>query len=73
MRFIRAVSTAEGEEKAQEHELLFFETSAKTGQSIAELFKRIAVLLTGAEPSMQMTTQQALEELPNQKEQSKYC
>ncbi|AXA48511.1 Rab family GTPase [Malassezia restricta] len=38
----RTVSEEEGRAFAQQHNLLFFETSAKTGQNVAEVFASIA-------------------------------
>ena len=38
---IRKVSRSEGKAKAREHEALFLETSAKTGDNIEMLFERI--------------------------------
>lgn len=39
---VRRVSTKEGKDYAEEEGLLFFETSAKTGQNVAEVFTAIA-------------------------------
>ena len=43
----RQVSTAEGQEYAEKMNLLFFETSAKSGANIKNLFNELAKKLTG--------------------------
>ncbi|KAL6867271.1 hypothetical protein ACP4OV_015295 [Aristida adscensionis] len=43
----RQVSTEEGEAKAQEHGIMFIETSAKAGFNIKPLFRKIASSLPG--------------------------
>ena len=43
----RQVSTAEGQEYAEKMNLLFFETSAKSGANIKSLFNELAKKLTG--------------------------
>ena len=39
----RQVSTAKGKAFAEEHNMIFYETSAKTGAGVKELFQAIAV------------------------------
>merc|ERR1712217_260222 len=43
----RQVSTEEGEEKAKENGVMFFETSAKAGNNIKALFRQLAQALPG--------------------------
>jgi Ras-related protein Rab-6A len=43
----REVTTAQGEEEAKKHNLMFIETSAKVGHNVKTLFKRIAQALPG--------------------------
>ncbi|PHJ22164.1 rab6 [Cystoisospora suis] len=45
----RQVSYEEGQKKAQEHDILFMETSAKAGYNIKNLFRRLASALPGLE------------------------
>ena len=45
----RQVSTEEGEEKAKELNVMFIETSAKTGYNVKQLFRRVAGSLPGME------------------------
>ena len=45
----REVTTAQGEEEAKKHNLMFIETSAKVGHNVKNLFKRIAQALPGME------------------------
>ncbi|EDN03177.1 GTP-binding protein ryh1 [Histoplasma mississippiense (nom. inval.)] len=43
----REVTTAQGEEEAKKHGLMFIETSAKVGHNVKQLFRRIAQALPG--------------------------
>lgn len=45
----RQVSVEEGEKKAKEHKTIFVETSAKAGQNVKSLFRKIALALPGME------------------------
>ena len=47
----RQVSTEEGKEYAEKMNLLFFETSAKSGANIKSLFNELAKKLTGIDTS----------------------
>ena len=38
----KKVSTAKGKQFAEEHNMIFYETSAKTGAGVKELFQAIA-------------------------------
>lgn len=45
----RQVTTEEGERKAKELNVMFIETSAKTGYNVKQLFRRVAAALPGME------------------------
>eukprot|EP00922_Rhytidocystis_sp_ex-Travisia-forbesii_P047562 GHVS01070861.1.p1 GENE.GHVS01070861.1~~GHVS01070861.1.p1 ORF type:complete len:214 (+),score=23.18 GHVS01070861.1:173-814(+) len=45
----RQVSFEEGQQKAQEHDIMFCETSAKAGFNIKSLFRKLAAALPGLE------------------------
>lgn len=45
----RQVTTDEGEKKAKECKTIFIETSAKAGQNVKSLFRKIALALPGME------------------------
>ena len=51
----RQVSEEEGQEYAQRMNLIFFETSAKTGANIKGLFNELAKKLTGIETDLTNT------------------
>ncbi|XP_070838843.1 ras-related protein Rab-6A isoform X1 [Chaetodon trifascialis] len=44
---IRQITTEEGEQRAKEMNVLFIETSAKTGYNVKQLFRRVAAALPG--------------------------
>jgi len=43
----RQITTEEGEQRAKEMNVLFIETSAKTGYNVKQLFRRVAAALPG--------------------------
>ncbi|XP_017563239.1 ras-related protein Rab-6A isoform X4 [Pygocentrus nattereri] len=45
----RHITTEEGEQRAKEMNVLFIETSAKTGYNVKQLFRRVAAALPGME------------------------
>eukprot|EP00922_Rhytidocystis_sp_ex-Travisia-forbesii_P037199 GHVS01055435.1.p1 GENE.GHVS01055435.1~~GHVS01055435.1.p1 ORF type:complete len:180 (+),score=14.70 GHVS01055435.1:90-629(+) len=45
----RQVSFEEGQQKAQDHEVMFLETSAKAGFNVKSLFRKLATALPGLE------------------------
>jgi len=45
----RQVTTEEGEKKAKELNVMFIETSAKSGYNVKQLFRRVAAALPGME------------------------
>merc|ERR1712134_215400 len=49
----RQVSIDEGERKAKELNVMFIETSAKTGYNVKQLFRRVAAALPGMESSVE--------------------
>lgn len=55
----REVTTAQGEEEAKKHDLIFIETSAKVGHNVKPLFKRIAQALPGMESERDNTPNQS--------------
>ena len=46
----RQVTNEEGEKKAKELNVMFIETSAKSGFNVKQLFRRVAAALPGMEP-----------------------
>merc|ERR1712183_201755 len=53
----RQVSIDEGEKKAKDLNVMFIETSAKTGYNVKQLFRRVAAALPGMEPKGQPNEQ----------------
>ncbi|KAK5859187.1 hypothetical protein PBY51_003271 [Eleginops maclovinus] len=55
----RQITTEEGEQRAKEMNVLFIETSAKTGYNVKQLFRRVAAAL----PGMDNTQDKSREEM----------
>lgn len=55
----REVTTAQGEEEAKKHNLMFIETSAKLGHNVKTLFRHIALALPGMETEAQTGASQS--------------
>merc|ERR1712134_62334 len=53
----RQVSIDEGERKAKDLNVMFIETSAKTGYNVKQLFRRVAAALPGMEPKNEESAQ----------------
>ena len=53
----RVIETERGEQLAKEYGLAFFETSARTGQNINELFQQMAQSIMKEKPHMTATNQ----------------
>eukprot|EP00736_Rhodelphis_marinus_P013085 Rmarinus@m.13900 len=73
----REVSVEEGEAKAKEHNVLFIETSAKTGFNIKALFRKIAAALPGMESSQMARDLDMIDvrlnPTPLEKTEASYC
>ncbi|KZF23240.1 ras-domain-containing protein [Xylona heveae TC161] len=57
----RMVTTAQGEQKAKENNLMFIETSAKVGHNVKQLFRMIAQALPGMEGENQQAGSQMID------------
>ncbi|KAF2459135.1 ras family-domain-containing protein [Lineolata rhizophorae] len=57
----REVTTAQGEDEARRHNLMFIETSAKVGHNVKTLFRRIAQALPGMEAEGGQTQSQMID------------
>ncbi|XP_034745610.1 ras-related protein Rab-6A isoform X2 [Etheostoma cragini] len=55
----RQITTEEGEQRAKEMNVLFIETSAKTGYNVKQLFRRVAAAL----PGMDITQDKSREDM----------
>uniref|UniRef100_A0A3B3RFV6 RAB6B, member RAS oncogene family b n=1 Tax=Paramormyrops kingsleyae TaxID=1676925 RepID=A0A3B3RFV6_9TELE len=55
----RQITIEEGEQRAKELNVMFIETSAKTGYNVKQLFRRVAAALPGME-SMQDTSKEGM-------------
>uniref|UniRef100_A0A8C9VQB4 Ras-related protein Rab-6B n=1 Tax=Scleropages formosus TaxID=113540 RepID=A0A8C9VQB4_SCLFO len=62
----RQITIEEGEQRAKELNVMFIETSAKTGYNVKQLFRRVAAALPGME-SMQETSKEGSILLPRGK------
>ncbi|CAO3630410.1 unnamed protein product [Cunninghamella echinulata] len=73
----RQVSVAEGEDKAKEYNIMFIETSAKAGQNVKPLFRKIgnALPYSGeiAETHNEQLTKVDLSDSTANKTESSYC
>merc|ERR1712004_504413 len=59
----RQVSIDEGERKAKELNVMFIETSAKTGYNVKQLFRRVAAALPGMEPKEQTSADSGMQDI----------
>ncbi|XP_043982054.1 ras-related protein Rab-41 isoform X1 [Gambusia affinis] len=57
----RQITTEEGEQRAKELNVMFIETSAKTGYNVKQLFRRVAAAL----PGMDSTPEKSKEDMIN--------
>lgn len=55
----RQITTEEGEQRAKELNVMFIETSAKTGYNVKQLFRRVAAAL----PGMDSTPEKSKEDM----------
>ncbi|ETO12954.1 RAS-related protein [Reticulomyxa filosa] len=74
----RQVTTTQGEEKAKELNVLFMETSAKSGENVKQLFRTVATNLPGMEEQNQTQTNEDEETVSLKKntkkvEQQSWC
>ena len=70
----RSVSTSEGKELAEKNGLLFFETSAATGQNVSELFNEcVSTVYTHAKGTVQKTSVRKLSLDNKNEEQESKC
>lgn len=68
----REVSTEEGEQRSKQYEnVLFFETSAKSGDNVKGLFKNIALALPGVDEQPADAQNQTINVSTNQESESK--
>jgi len=66
----RQVTAAEGEEKCKELGVMFMETSAKSGDNIKTLFRKVATNLPGVDDNHQDDKQEKIIELTKSNEQT---
>ncbi|CAL1573714.1 unnamed protein product [Knipowitschia caucasica] len=66
----RQITTEEGEQRAKEMNVLFIETSAKTGYNVKQLFRRVAAALPGMDATQDKSREDMIEiKLPDSPEQ----
>ncbi|XP_023143129.1 ras-related protein Rab-6A isoform X2 [Amphiprion ocellaris] len=53
----RQITTEEGEQRAKEMNVLFIETSAKTGYNVKQLFRRVAAALPGMDTTQDKSSE----------------
>uniref|UniRef100_A0AAV2JAM6 Ras-related protein Rab-6A n=1 Tax=Knipowitschia caucasica TaxID=637954 RepID=A0AAV2JAM6_KNICA len=64
------ITTEEGEQRAKEMNVLFIETSAKTGYNVKQLFRRVAAALPGMDATQDKSREDMIEiKLPDSPEQ----
>uniref|UniRef100_A0A8C4RF27 RAB6A, member RAS oncogene family n=1 Tax=Erpetoichthys calabaricus TaxID=27687 RepID=A0A8C4RF27_ERPCA len=56
----RQITTEEGEQRAKELNVLFIETSAKTGYNVKQLFRRVAAALPGMESTQDKSREDSI-------------
>ncbi|KAM9781564.1 ras-related protein Rab-6A isoform X2 [Syngnathus acus] len=73
----RQITTEEGEQRAKEMNVLFIETSAKTGYNVKQLFRRVAAALPGMDTAQDKNREDMidikLEKLPEQPASESGC
>uniref|UniRef100_A0A4W4F374 RAB6A, member RAS oncogene family n=1 Tax=Electrophorus electricus TaxID=8005 RepID=A0A4W4F374_ELEEL len=57
----RQITTEEGEQRANEMNVLFIETSAKTGHNVKQLFRRVAAALPGMESTQEKSREDMID------------
>ncbi|XP_074529016.1 ras-related protein Rab-6A isoform X1 [Halichoeres trimaculatus] len=57
----RQITTEEGEQRAKEMNVLFIETSAKTGYNVKQLFRRVAAALPGMDTTQDKSNEGMVE------------
>ncbi|XP_041864164.1 ras-related protein Rab-6A isoform X2 [Melanotaenia boesemani] len=66
----RQITTEEGEQRAKEMNVLFIETSAKTGYNVKQLFRRVAAALPGMDTTQDKSREDMIDiKLEKQPEQ----
>ncbi|KAM9385445.1 ras-related protein Rab-6A isoform 2-T2 [Pholidichthys leucotaenia] len=57
----RQITTEEGEQRAKEMNVLFIETSAKTGYNVKQLFRRVAAALPGMDTTQEKSREDMID------------